>query len=219
MTATSAGRIIGGLFLLQFALGVADNAVLTAPLFGEGGYLLNAGAMPVQLGVVVVLGVIGALLTVSVAVLAFPVLQLHSDGVARAFLALSVISAALSCVEHGGLLAMRQYSLAYLGAEGAQQNALALVGTAGSLLRNTMHYVGLLISGAVLMLWYLAALRFSLLPTFLGALGVVAVALQLFAIGQPVLGGEVNFLLLAPLALAQLLMSLWLLWRGFPDRG
>jgi hypothetical protein len=211
--------VIGGLFLVQFALGVADNAVLTAPLFGEGGYLLNAGAMPVQLGVVVILGVVGALLTVAIAVLAFPVLRPGAEGLALAFLALSVIAAALSCVEHAGLLAMRQYSLAYLGAEDAQQEALAFVGTAGSLLRNAMHYVGLLLSGAVLMLWYTAMLRFSLLPTLLGALGVVAVALQLFAISQPVLGGEVNFMFLAPLAFSQLLMSLWLLWRGFPEPG
>jgi hypothetical protein len=45
--------------------------------------------------------------------------------------------------------------------------------------------------------------------------GLLAVALQWYAISQPILGGEVPFVLLTPLGTAQLLNGGWLLVRGF----
>lgn len=212
-----AGRIVGALFLLQFAAGIAINTVLTAPLFAEGGYLLHAAAAGQQLGFSVLLALVGCLLTVAIATLAFPSLRARSQAWATGFLCLSVLAAGSSAVEQAGILAMRAYSESYMAADEVQRSILQASAASGALLRNGMHYVNLLLSGANLALWYGGALRYRLLPRPLAVLGVIAVVLQLYSISRPVLGGDVSFPLLAPLALTQLLLCAWLLWRGFPD--
>ena len=124
----------------------------------------------------------------------------------------------MSGVEHGGLLAMRAFSEAF-AASGDDQALFESLRVVGALMRNGMHHLGLLISGFTLGLWYLCLFRFALLPKAIAGFGLLAVALQLYTISQPVLGGDVNFTLLAPLALAQLAQGGWLLVKGFPDKA
>jgi hypothetical protein len=147
-------------------------------------------------------------------VLAFPVLRSHSPALALAFLAVTIMGATLSAVEQVGILAMRDFSEAYRAGDSAQQAMMESMRVAGAALRNGAHYVSLLVSGAILGTWYFCLLRFALIPRPLAALGLIAVALQLYSISQPILGGTVNFALLAPLALAQLLQAGWLLAFG-----
>lgn len=211
------GRILGAIVLTQLGLGILFNAVLTAPLFAEGGYLLHAAPAGLQLGMAVLVGLVGMVLALALAVLAWPVLAAHSPAMARVFLALTVVGMALSGVEQAGVLAMRDFSDSYMAAEGEQQALLASLSATGALLRNGVHYIALMVAGMTLGVWYFCLLRFALLPWVLAALGLVACALQLYAIAQPILGGVVPFVLLAPLALAQLLMGGWLLAFGFRD--
>ena len=214
----STGRIIGLLILLQFAVGFSVNMVLTAPLFGDPGYLYTASEHGVQVGVAALVAIVGMVLSVAVAALAYPVLRAGTVSLAVAYVMLVAIGAAMSGVEHGGLLAMRAFSEAF-AASGGDQALFESLRVVGALMRNGMHHLGLLISGFTLGLWYLCLFRFALLPKAIAGFGLLAVALQLYTICQPVLGGEVNFTLLAPLALAQLAQGGWLLVKGFPDQA
>ena len=219
MNERTAGRLAGGLFLIQFAAGVAVNTVLTAPLFGAAGYLASAAAAGTQLGWSVLLALAGAVVTVAIAVIVFAPLRQCSPRWSLAFLSLSLVAASLSAVEQGGVLAMRAFSESFAAGDAPQRELLQSLSVAGASLRNSMHYISLLFSGVTLAAWYGGCLRYLMLPRTLAALGLIAVALQLYTIGRAVLGAEVIFPLLAPLALAQLLTSLWLLWRGLPSRA
>lgn len=209
------GRIIGAIVLVQLALGITINAVLTAPLFSGDGYLVNGAANGTQLGFSVLLALAGTGLSLALALLARPVLRTHSEAAATAFLAVTVVGMAMSCVEQVGILAMRDFSEVFVAGDEAQRELLASMSVAGAVLRNGAHYVSLMVSGATLGIWYYCLLRFVLVPWPLAALGLIAVCLQLFSISQPILGGVVPFILLAPLALAQLLHGAWLLLFGF----
>ncbi|MEM9313650.1 MAG: DUF4386 family protein, partial [Pseudomonadota bacterium] len=107
------------------------------------------------------------------------------------------------------------FSSAYLEAEAAARVSFEHLRAAGSLLRNGMHYVGLIMHGMTLACLYGLLWRSAALPRLLTVLGLGAACLQMYAIAQPILGGAVNFALLAPLGLAQLLNGGWLLARGF----
>jgi hypothetical protein len=63
---------------------------------------------------------------------------------------------------------------------------------------------------------YLALFRFRLVPRALTVLGLVATLLQMTGVTMPLFGHDVVFPLLAPLGLAQLAVSAWLLVRGLP---
>lgn len=210
------GRVIGFLVLVQFAAGIAVNAVLTAPLFGEPGYLQAAAANSLQLGWSVLLALLGSLIAIAVACIAYPIFKRRSESFAVAYLAIVSVGAAVLAIEQVGYLTMIAFSEAYTTA-GDDQATFEALRVAGSALRNGAHYYSLLVSGVMLGLWYLLMWRFSLLPRLIAGFGMFAVSLQLYAISQPILGGAVFFPLLAPLALAQILQGGWLLWRGFPE--
>lgn len=219
MTLQHSGRIIGVLLLIQFALGVTTLQVLTAPLSGEGGYLLNGAGIGRQLGVSVLLSLFGGVLAIAIAAVAYPVFKRYGERLALAVVLMALWTVGISAVEQAGVLSMRAFSDAYALASIAQREVFDTLAVAGASLRNGTHYVGLLVAGAELALWYFCLLRFSLLPSPIAVFGLLAVALQLYSISLPILGGEVSFLLLAPLGLAQLAQSGWLIVFGFrrPD--
>ena len=212
------GRVIGLLILLQFAAGISVNAVLTAPLFEEPGYLLTATANSLQLGWSVLLALLGSMMALAVACIAYPIFKARSEPSAVAYVAITAVGAAVLAIEQVGYLSMIAFSEAYTLA-GDDQATFESMRVAGSALRNGAHYYSLLVSGCTLGLWYFLLWRFSLLPNLIAGLGMIAVCLQLYVISQPILGGFVFFPLLAPLALAQILQGGWLLWRGFPESG
>ena len=69
--AKHAGRVVGILILLQMLAGALVNGVLEAPLFGQPGLLVNAAPHAQQIGLAVILGVIGDGLWVVIAVVVF----------------------------------------------------------------------------------------------------------------------------------------------------
>ncbi len=217
LTDSTAGRWIGGLMMFQLIAGITSLQVLTAPLFAEGGYLLNASAHVPLLGASVLLTLLGVCVTLAIGVLAWSVFRARSELLAMGFLAISFLAASLSAVEQVGVLAMIEFSEAFASADGTAQLQFEALRASGSLLRNGAHYVGLLAYGVTMLVWHVAVWRLGLLPWLLPAFGLFAVALQLFAISQPILGGAVPFILLPPMGLAQLLTALWLLARGFRD--
>jgi hypothetical protein len=215
MNLQKTGRMIGGLILLQFFVGILNMQVLTAPLFQDGGYLIHAGPNEVRLGWSVLLALVGGLLTIGIASLAYPVLRACSETTGLLYVLLCAVGATLTGVEQVGILSMRDFSSSYLAADPASQSVLETMSVAGSALRNGVHYVGLLIFGVTIGVWYLCLLHFALLPRVIPVLGLAAVCLQLYSISQPVLGGEVSFPLLAPMGLTMLLQGGWLLAFGF----
>ncbi|MEO1078791.1 MAG: DUF4386 family protein [Pseudomonadota bacterium] len=211
----AAGRWVGGLMLLQLVAGAMTMLVLTAPLFTGDGYLAVAGTLQSRLGLSILLTLAGTVVAIAIAILMFTSLRSHGPALALGLLMLTAVGAALSAVEQGGILAMTQFSSAYLEAEAAARASFENLRAAGSLLRNGMHYVGLIMHGMTLACLYSLLWRSAALPRVLPALGLGAACLQMYAIAQPILGGVVDFALLAPLGLAQLLNGGWLLARGF----
>jgi hypothetical protein len=58
-------------------------------------------------------------------------------------------------------------------------------------------------------------MRFKLIPRALSAFGLLAALSQLFAISMPLFGHEVDFRLIAPLGICEILLGLWLIVKGF----
>lgn len=215
-TAMTLGRIVGLLTLLQIIGGVVTNFVLVGPVFAEEpGYLVNAAASPLRVGLAALSGIATALLTVAIAVLAFPFFRQFSERMALAFLALAVAGFPVNALENVGVMSMLSLSEAYLRAgapAGELFDTLRLVVAAT---RNWAHYVGLIIAGFTLLVFYAVLLRFALVPRALAGFGLFAVLLQLTAVCMPLLGRDMILPLIAPLALSQLALAVWLLARDF----
>lgn len=213
-TAMSAGRVVGLLILVQMVAGMLVHFVLTAPLFGVPGFLLNAAAHASQIALSVLLGLAMAALSIAIAAVVFRFIRPRAEGMALALLALAAASFAVTAVEQVSVMSMVSLSEAYAKASAAEREAFRGLRIVVASARNWSHYVGLIIGGGSVFLLYAALYRLTLVPRALAAFGMAAAALQMTAVAMPLFGIGIMFPLLAPLALSQLALALWLMAQG-----
>jgi hypothetical protein len=215
-TAKGVGRIIGVLFLLQLIGGALVNFVLMAPVFAAPGFLVNAAGHSLQVSLSVLLGLATGMLSVGIAITAFQLFRQYSYAMALWFVVLAVASFSLTAVENINVMSMLSLSEAYAKANVADRDLLqALRGVVASA-RNWTHYIGLIVAGSTLFVFYSVLLRFALVPRILAAFGLGAVVLQIIAVAMPLFGQSIVFLMLMPLGISQLVLVLWLIAKGLP---
>ena len=210
------GRVIGILLLAQAVLSALINIGLTGPVFQPPGYLANAAGSAVQMRVAVLLLLVTGAITVGVAVLATPVVRRYSEGMATWLVALAVAGFATLAIEGNTMLTMLSLSQQQAQA-GATNEILQALGKTAAATRNGAHYVNLLVAGSFIFVFHASLFRFRLVPRVIVGAGMVGAALQLLAIARPLFGFPMLFVMLAPLALAQLALVVWLIARGFRE--
>ena len=84
--------------------------------------------------------------------------------------------------------------------------------------RNSAHYMNLLVSGGSLLVLYTVLFRFALIPRALSAFGLATVALLIAGAVIPLSGHRTIMQMFVPIGLSQLALVLWLITRGFEDR-
>jgi hypothetical protein len=216
-TAKGIGRIIGALILMQMIGSGLVNFVLLEPVFSAPGFLVNAAGHSLRVSLSVLLGLATGLLSIGIAIAAWQVFRRHSHAMALWFVALSVVSFSLVAIENIDVMSLLSLSEAYTQANVADRVLFqALRGVVAST-RNWTHYVGLIVAGCTLLVFYGTLIRFALVPRALAAFGLGAVMLQIVAVAMPLFGRDIVFPMILPLGLSQLALALWLIARGFPD--
>ena len=212
-----AGRLIGVLILAQMVGGGVVNFVLGAPLTTPPGFLVNAAASASQIALSVLVGLAVSGLALGIAISAYPILRPLTQAMALWFLALAIVGLAVGVIEQTTVMSMLSLSEAYTKASAVadreQFQALRVIVASA---RNWAHYLGLIVAGRTLFVFYAALFRFALVPRALAASGLVAVLLQIVAVAMPLFGRAILFPLLAPLGLCQLLLAIWLITKGLP---
>jgi hypothetical protein len=214
-TEISTGRWFGGLLLLAMVLGIWNNFGLSDPVFGGEGYLKNGAGMAHLFGASVLLALFTAGLGLAATVIAWPLFRRTSPGLALAGLMLTGIGFATTVGEQASFLSMLSLSQQYALNPGADPLQFELMRGVVSAARNWIHYLDKIVGGAGLGITYLLLYRGRLVPRVIAALGVAAVLSQMGGISMELFQRDLPMLMLAPLALMQLVLCLWLLVRGF----
>lgn len=209
------GRIVGALLLVQVAAGILLNFVFTAPLFGEPGFLINAAPHASQIAQSALLGIGMGLVSLAIACLLYPMLKPHSQPLALFYFALVTAGFALTVAENISVMSMVSLSKAYVAAGAAQDTLYQGLRIVVKETRNWTHYISLIVSGATLIAFYLAMFRFRLIPRLLAGFGLVACLAQVYAVSLPLFGQGVDFRLIAPLGICEILLGAWLILKGF----
>lgn len=216
-TAKSTGRIIGVLLLVQMLAGITVNFALTAPLFESPGFLENAATNSFQIGLSVMIGLALGALSIGIAIMMYPLFRQYSPPTAMWYLALAIVGFALLTVENSQVMSMLSLSQVYTSTTNADSELFHVLKSVVASSRNWAHYTNLIIAGIMGLVFYSALFRFALVPHALAAFGVGAVLLQITAVTMPIFGFKIIFLMLLPIALAHLVMALWLMIKGFKD--
>ena len=216
-TAKGIGRIIGVLILMQMIGSGLVNFVLLEPVFSAPGFLVNAAGHSLRVSLSVLLGLATGLLPIGIAIAAWQVFRRYSHAMALWFVALSVVSFTLAAIENIDVMSLLSLSEAYTQANVADRVLFqALRGVVAST-RNWTHYVGLVVAGCTLLVFYSTLIRFALVPRILAAFGLGAVMLEDSRSSlRALLGQSIVFPMLLPLGLSQTALALWLIARGLP---
>jgi len=215
ITEKQTGRLIGALLLVAMLLGLWNNFGLTAPIFSGAGYLHQGAQMPLLFGASALLGLVTSAIGLAVGVVAWPVLRPYSPYLALAFLLLTAVGLATSAMEQSSFLSMLSLSQQYAQTASPDPVLFELLRSMVSADRNGIHYIDKIIAGGGILVLHLALFRSRLLPRFIPAFGAVAALIQMSGISLELFSRDLPPLMLAPLALAQLVLCLTLLVRGF----
>lgn len=173
-----AGRIVGALVILQMGGSALVNFGLEPPLFGVPGFLAAAAPHASQIGAAATLALLLGAVWIGLALTAYPVFQKHSLALGRWLVALAIAGFAVSTTENIHVMSLVSLSQAYTKASPDDQVVYRTLKVLAASDRNWAHFINLLINGALLMIFYVTALRFRLVPRVLAGFGVIAVALD-----------------------------------------
>ena len=208
---------IGVLFLLSYA-GFTTGTALVFPSLDPSRDLAAIGADEGRLIAGTLLLFVNMAAIIGIAAMLFPVIRPHGEGVALWYIGFRVLEAAAFVVGTVGVLSLISVSEASIAAaapsapvyEGFRSMALAANWWAGKLA--TVAFI----FGAVAL--YSLLYRSRIVPRFIAAWGLVAVAMLIVAnlLAVDVTAGfQPAALLYAPIALNELFLALWLIVRGF----
>jgi hypothetical protein len=203
------------LVIIQMVGGALVNFSLEAPLFGPPGFLVNAAPHSTQIALGALLGVALEALWIAIAVTAFPFLYEGARPLALWFGALAAVILAVAVAEAATVMSMISVSDAYTKANPAGQEQLQTFRVIVASARNWAHYLGRIVDGAAIFVFYAVLFRLALVPRAIAGFGLIAAPLMIAGIGVSFFGHTVVFPLLAPLGLSQLLLAGWLIAKGF----
>lgn len=213
----SVGRIVGLLLLVQLValtLGFIFLLPITTP-----GFLESAAGESFQIKAGVLLLFANGALTIGIAIAAFPVLREYSYSMALWFLAFSIIWFSMQAVDNIHILSMLSLSQQYVEGGASNSDLFAALTAAVRSTRRWAHYTELLVIDIWFVVFYIALLRFALVPRLLAGFGLIMVMVHAIGIVLPVLAGYSSVPLMAySMALSYVVLSGWLIAKGFNER-
>lgn len=217
-TLKTTGRIVGVLFIVASAAAIVGGSLLL-PL-GEPDYLSATAAVEGQIVSGVLIELVLVLSVISIAVMIYPVLKRQSEGLALGYVgARTVEGVLLLAAALSGLVVL---SLAREHGETGTSDVQAL----GDSILATREWTYLI--GSLLMLGITALILNSLLyrsrvvPVWLSVWGLAGGALialrGLIEMYGTDLGGLMQGMFAAPIAIQEMVFAIWLIVKGFSTR-
>ncbi len=212
------GRVVGVLLLLQalMAVPVYTEIGMMRAVTGPG-FLANAAQSAMQIRVGALLTLVLSALTVAAALVALPLFLRLSPRMAHLFLALCVIGVATQAIESVAIRVLVSMSVMYTK-PGAQKEFLETLGAVARSTWSSAHFQNLMLGHIKAFVFFVILYRFALVPRALAAAGIGATLLSITAATLSVLGQRFSYLMIVPAALTQLVLTVWLIVRGFDDR-
>ena len=219
-SAKRAGQLVGMLLIVQLAAGLIVPYVLLQPI--QANFLETAAGKADLVRLCVLVLFVGAAVSIGIAVAAWPHIRARSYTLGMWLLALAVINFTLQILENTHWLSMLSVSQAYAEAGAAGAAAFQPLGIVVRAGWKWTHYSHILIVVSWLFTLYWVLFRGATVPRALAIIGMVTCILQIIGITLPAFGGyrmPYQALFGMPLGVANLMLALWLMAKGFkaPD--
>lgn len=208
-------RIVGFIFLIQFILGILINQVLIGPIVFSEDFLTNVFANSNKVIIGVLTSIINGVLGIIAAIILYPVFRKYRKGVALLFLSLTIIGFVILIIDNVFVLSLLSLSKEYTNTGISERTHFQTFGAVVYQTRWWTHYIEMFIACFPLFVFYFALFRTKLIPRFISLWGIASVILMCIAVMFAIFDQGTLMILFLPLALNQLVLFPWLIFKGF----
>ena len=208
------GRLVGLLFLLIFALGITVYQFLQGPVLFSEDFLTTTSAHSNEIIISTLLLFLSGIASVVIATILLPIFKKHSITLAFLYLASSVLGFIAISIDNSSVLAMLELSLEYTKNGANSSGVLSTLGNVFYKKHWWTHYLSLLISCFPVFILYYTLYVSKLVPKVISIVGIIAVIFMFIEILFSILGNSISMNMLLPIGLIQLILPLWLIFKG-----
>ena len=209
------GRLVGLLFLLIFATGITVYQFLQGPVLFSDDFLSTTSRNTNKIIISTLLLFLSGITSVVIAAVLLPIFKKHSITLAFLYLASSILGFIAISIDNISVLSMLELSLEYAKNETGNSNILHTLGSVFYKKHWWTHYLSLLISCFPVFILYYTLYMSKLIPKVISIVGILAVILMFIEILFSIFGNSISMNMLLPIGLIQLVLPLWLIFKGF----
>ena len=216
--------VVGGLFIFAIVMLFVGEAFYK-PILDSPDYLENVypNRRTVIMGVLIEFTVVPAVVLLSV--LLFPVLKMHNEALALGYVSLRLLDVAILSVAYVNILSFISLSQNYLNSNGADVAYFRYLGESIRAVNTWAGTTGLLyliVFAVGSLILYAVLYRSKLVPRLISVFGFGAALILLLGsvlahadVSTGMSGSGVEVIFAAPIALAELMLAVWLIFKGF----
>ena len=209
-----AGRLVGLLFLLIFAIGITVYQFLQGPVLFSDDFLTSTSANSNEIIISTLLLFLSGITSIVIATILLPIFKKYSISLASLYLAFSILSFIAISIDNINVLSILELSLEHAKNRTGNSDILNTLGNVFYKKHWWTHYLSLLISCFPVFILYYTLFASKLIPKVISIVGVIAVILMFIEILFSILGNSISMNLLLPIGLIQLILPLWLIFKG-----
>lgn len=208
----------GLLFIIATVAALVGDAVL-GPILEGPAYLATISAHQARVALALAFKLLGAGASAGVAISLYPILRMHSEGLALGAVCFRTIESVFYIINALGLLCLVSLGRDYLSAGAALGPQLQSLGSSIQAGRRWAGFVLAVIAfcpGAGM--YYYVFFRTRLVPRWLSVWGMLALAMLLAMAVMEMFGAEpagLTLVLALPIAVQEMVLAIWLLVKGF----
>ncbi len=212
--------VAGVLFIIATVADVISRVVLVQPILTDPVDLTTISANEDQVLLGALLLFIGAAAAAGIAIALYPVLRKHNEGLALGSVGFRLIEGALYIGIVVCLLLLVTLSQESANAGTAASSAFQVQAALLMAARDSLGEVAVLTFGLGAVMYYWVLYRSRLVPRWLSAWGLVAIALVMVSGVLVMLGltepmSTTQIVLALPIAVQEMVLAVWLIAKGF----
>jgi deazaflavin-dependent oxidoreductase (nitroreductase family) len=212
--------VVAGVAFIIATVAQLAGVALYAPILNAPDYLTKISANESQVLLGTFLYFIGAVACTGIALALYPVLRRYNEGLALGSVAFRTIEGALYVLSAVGLMLLVTLSREFVTAGAPASSAYDVQGVLLKAGRDWLGPVAVLTFGLGGLMYYLVFYQSRLVPRWLSAWGLVAIALVMVSgllvmlrLTEPLSTTQV--VLALPIAVQEMVLAVWLIAKGF----
>ncbi len=207
-------KLVGLLFLFIFAIGIIVYQFLQGSILFSDNFLTITSANSNKIITSILLLFLSGIISIVIATILLPIFKKHSITAAFLYLAFSILSFIAIFIDNVSVLLMLELSLEYIKSGTDDTGILNTLGNVIYKKHWWTHYLSLLISCFPVFILYYTLYVSKLIPKIISVVGIIAVILMFIEILSSILGNSISMNMLLPIGLIQLILPLWLIFKG-----